>query len=132
MTQKTKLEIIGPYTADHEGPFCTRDGRPVRVLCSDMQNDYSIVAIVTDDDGKETVSTFLNGGRFSATGCDRDRDLMNAREVPVAREFWVNEYQVGMGSVIHTSPESAKSEGYGIGIGFIHTIRLREVLPEDD
>ena len=133
MTQKTKLEIIGPYMPEHEGPFCTRDGRAVRVLCSDMQNDYSIVAIVTDEDGKETVSTFLSGGRFSATGCDRDRDLMNAREVPVAREFWVNEYETynGKGTWIsvfdkeHTASIN-KTDSY------IRTIHVREVLPGEE
>lgn len=79
MTQKTKLEIIGPYTPEHEGPFCTRDGKPVRVLCSVMKNEWSIVAIVLDGNGEETVSCFLAGGKFSATGLDRDRDIMNAR-----------------------------------------------------
>ena len=131
MEQKTKLEIIGPYTPEHEGPFCTRDGRAVRVLCSDMQNDYSIVAIVTDNDGKETVSTFLNGGRFSATGCDRDRDLMNAREVPVAREFWVNEYESRHGNKICLAYETP-DDAMGCSIGqadFIRTIHVREVLP---
>ena len=97
-----------------------------------MQNDYSIVAIVADDDGKETVSTFLNGGRFSATGCDRDRDLMNAREVPVVQEFWVNEYaeMSGDGFWFHvfsdkSTAKSSKTDTY------IRTIHVREVLPEN-
>ena len=128
MTQKTKLEIIGPYTPEHEGPFCTRDGRPVRVLCSDMQNDYSIVAIVTDEDGKETVSTFLSGGRFSATDCDRDRDLMNAREVPVAREFWVNEC-VGKYGLFHNIFENEATANRHKAGTFLRTIHVREVLP---
>ena len=133
MTQ-TKLEIIGPYTPEHEGPFCTRDGRAARVLCSDMQNDYSIVAIVTDEDGKETVSTFLSGGRFSATGHDRDRDLMNAREVPVAREFWVNEFKRGDGHIgvshAHDTEFQAINERHErANWNWTRTIHVREVLP---
>ncbi|OAZ76390.1 hypothetical protein SRCM100623_00251 [Acetobacter pasteurianus] len=119
-----KLKILGTYTPEHEGPFCTRDGRPVRVLCSDMRNDYSIVAIVADEDGKETVSTFLSDGRFSATGYDRDRDLMCAREVPVAREFWVNEYDNG-NLVVYDEPE--KSQEFQVCL--LRTIHVREVLP---
>lgn len=124
MTQKTKLEIIGPYTPEHEGPFCTRDGRAARVLCSDMKNEWSIVAIVLDGNGEETVSCFLAGGKFSATGLDRDRDLMNAREVPVAREFWIVDYGSGK-TQIHNSLSGAvmeKTERASI-------IHVREVLP---
>lgn len=130
MTQKTKLEILGPYTPEHDGPFCTRDGKPVRVLCSDMKNEWSIVAIVLDGNGEETVSCFLAGGKFSTTGLDRDRDLMNAREVPAAREFWVNEYAGGSFGRLHDSAlEAVKT---GINSTFIRTIHVREVLSGDE
>lgn len=125
MTQ-TKLEIIGPYTPEHEGPFCTRDGRSVRVLCSDMQNDYSIVAIVEEEDGRETVSTFLDGGQFSRSGEFLGRDLMNAREVPVAREFWINRYPHDDSYYVYKSEDDAR-ESLAHTIGY--TIHVREVLP---
>lgn len=127
MTQKTKLEIIGPYTPEHDGPFCTRDRRAARVLCSDMKNEWSIVAIVLDDNGIETVSTFLDGGKFSKTGLDRDRDLMNAREVPVAREFWIAVSRNGHRIAFKTKREAELSRGYGLS-----PIHVREVLPGDD
>ena len=118
MTQ-TKLEIIGPYTPEHEGPFCTRDGRPVRVLCSDMKNEFSIVAIVLDEDGKETVSTFINNGNFCRSGVDKDRDLMNAREVPVAREWYLF-----FGGIFDTKEEAMQRAGGD----FSSIIHVREVL----
>ncbi|MCP1271254.1 hypothetical protein [Acetobacter cerevisiae] len=134
MTQKTKLEIIGEYRKDHPGPFCTRDGRPVRVLCSDMQNEYSIVAVVLDKDGKETVSTFLDGGRFSKSCVDQGRDLMCAREVPVQREFWLNEFKRGDGtfdvSQAHDTELQAIKEKHQLKCwNWTHTIHVREVLP---
>lgn len=129
MTQSTKLEIIGPYTPEHEGPFCTRDGRPARILCADMKNKYSIVAIVAEKGGTETVSTFLEDGRFGAELENPERDLMNAREVPVAREFWINEYTgvVPANAVAHRHEKDARA--FENDPSFIRTIHVREVLP---
>lgn len=87
MTQKTKLEIIGPYTPEHEGPFCTRGGHPVRIVCRDkktsIHDDCSIVALIDCGD-RELARDFHQSGRFAIH--DHAFDLMNAREVPVARE----------------------------------------------
>lgn len=64
MTQK-KLEIIGPYTPEHEGPVCTRDaeiGRLRRVLsdihddCHDLPEFMRLEAII------KTVELALKGG----------------------------------------------------------------------
>ncbi|GAN72150.1 hypothetical protein ASY01nite_14370 [Acetobacter syzygii] len=126
MTQKTKLEIIGPYTPEHEGPFCTRDGRAARIICTDRKssNGHSIAALVDDGD-QEMNRAFNTQGKYCLS--DRDFDLMNAREVPVAREFWVNEYTYGVPGPLHFTEESAAE--WGTGTPFIRTIHVREVLP---
>lgn len=54
--------------------------------------------------------------------------LMNAREVPVAREFWVNEYASGGLSLAHPSLGRAAANRRTDG-SFIRTIHVREVLP---
>jgi hypothetical protein len=128
MTQKTKLEIIGPYTPEHEGPFCTRDGRTARIICTDRKssNGHSIVALV--DDGDQEMNRAFNAqGKYCLS--DRDFDLMNALEVPVAREFWVNEYQGGFEhpSTAHHCIENAQR--FSADPSFIRTIHVREVLP---
>lgn len=133
MTTK-KLKILGPYTPDHKGPFCTRDGRPVRILCTDMQNEYSIVAIIIEEDGEEYVNTFLDSGGVSKTRFFDNRDLMNAEEIPKAREFWINEYLREGGLVGITTPHetecAAKRERCElIGWTCLRTIHVREVLP---
>lgn len=117
----TKLQIIGPYTPEHEGPFCTRDGRPVRILCRDMKNEYSIIAIVEDENGKETVSTYLKCGHLCKQDENNERDLMNAREVPVAREFWVY-YDKAFSSKEEADYWASQKE---------HIVHVREVLPGD-
>ncbi|AOW48413.1 hypothetical protein [Acetobacter ascendens] len=120
MTQR-KLEIIGPYTPEHEGPFCTRDGRHVRILCSDMRNEYTIVAIIRHGNGEETVGTFLDNGTFSKTKELNDLDLMNAEEVQQPREFWI------VGSTAY-STHAAAYEALD-NFGRLKIIHVREVLP---
>ena len=134
MTQKTKLKIIGPYTPDHEGPFCTRDGRPVRIVCRDkktsVHDDCSIVALI-DCGHAELARDFHRSGRFAIT--DHAFDLMNAREVPVAREFWVNEYAEMSGDGFWFNVFSDKSTAKRSKTDTcIRTIHVREVLPGEE
>lgn len=120
-----KLKIIGPYTPEHPGPFCTRDGRAVRVVCTDRKGTYPIIALV-DDGNKERALVYNSSGipLFQNSA----EDLMNAEEVPVAREFWVNEYEYGE---IYIFSEESKAKVWGFGANFIRTIHVREVLPGD-
>lgn len=126
MTQKTKLEIIGPYTPEHEGPFCTRDGRAARIICTDRRsrNGHSIVALVDGADNEMNLA-FDAQGKYCLGDCSLD--LMNAREVPVAREFWVNEYRNGAWSgVFETEGKATEWKG---SYNYLRTIHVREVLP---
>lgn len=79
MTQKTKLEIIGPYTPEHEGPFCLDDEErtPVELKIRDARGEFPLKGYVGDD---EHLSS------WSARGRAIELNIMNAREVPVARE----------------------------------------------
>ena len=124
-----KLKIIGPYTPEHPGPFCTRDGRAVRIVCTDRKDQYPIVALVRSNDDSEEIMSFHASGNYNADiNSICDTDLMNAEEIPVAREFWL------VGNNIYTSKEDA--EDYCGGLykltmsrpGIIH---VREVLPGD-
>lgn len=124
MTQ-TKLEIIGPYTPEHEGPFCTRDGKIVDLRNRDGRGFYSLIGYFGDE---ESPSTWSSDGRYTKLG-ETPLDLMNAREVPVAREFWINEYTDMIG-VPYIRKDAAQA---GMcAENYIRTIHVREVLPEDD
>lgn len=125
MTQ-TKLEIIGPYTPDHPGPFCTRDGKPARIICTDRRGEYPIVALV-DELWTEHCFVFSPSGEFILE--NPQSNLMNAREVPMEREFWVNEYSWGFGDP-KQSIEQAKQSVSNFH-QYIRTIHVREVLPGD-
>ena len=127
---KTKLEIIGEYSKDHPGPFCTRDGMAARIICtnrkSKVPSECPVVALVDDGD-RELVHSFRKDGKHWTGGTSFD--LMNAREVPVPREFWVNEYGLGNFGEMHDTLVQAK-HAIAIG-GCVRTIHVREVLPGD-
>ena len=126
MSEK-KLKIIGPYTPEHPGPFCTRGGRAARVICTDRAGDWPLVALL-DDGEREDIVLYTSRGCVTSTG-DRINDLMNAEEVPVAREFWVNEYTYGLSERLHLTEASAKY--WSDDSNFLRTIHVREVLPGD-
>ena len=71
---KTKLEIIGPYTPEHEGPFCIDDEAhtPVELKIRDGRGKHPLKGYVGDD---EHLYAWTAQGR-SMVYC-----LMNAREV---------------------------------------------------
>ncbi|MBS0988962.1 hypothetical protein JK182_09845 [Acetobacter okinawensis] len=123
MTQK-KLEIVGPYTPEHEGPFCNRKKVPVDIAIKIDRNGK----IQGYEGDSKDLTKWESNGQFDPTRMsDTEYDLMNAREVPVAREFWVNEYRdSGWGGVFETEEKAAEWKG---SFNFIRTIHVREVLP---
>ena len=125
---ETKLEIIGPYTPEHDGPFCTRDGRSVRIICKDKIGTNPIVGLVGSEGYDEFIVMCTEDGFRNTDKTNSRYDFMNAREVPVAREFWVNEYTNGFGP-LKLSEQAAKDSGVD---GLLRTIHVREVLPGDE
>ena len=58
-------------------PVQTRDGRKVRVLCTDMKSEHDTVVGLVETGGIESTSTWQSDGRFfSNLGEDR-LDLIN-------------------------------------------------------
>ena len=125
MTQKTKLEVIGSYTQDHTGPFCTRDGKAARVICRDRAGcQFPVIALVCEGEYESCVSYSAAGKRRN--GWSSNHDLMNAREVPVAREFWISTNTNGL--VIAYDSERLSELNRS---NYSRTIHVREVLPGD-
>lgn len=122
MTQK-KLEIIGPYTPEHEGPFCSVSAYiyPVDLRMRDGRGEFPLKGYF---DGCDSLSEWRADGTSPHFG-----PLMNAREVPVAREFWD---VVGKGSgYVHCRFNNSDD-----AMGFwrkcadqTEIIHVREVLP---
>ena len=45
-------------------PVCTRDGRPVRIICYDQNNTYKLIALVCGEDGHEVAYSYTETGRW--------------------------------------------------------------------
>lgn len=57
-------------------PVCTRDGRPVRIICWNVKDEIApILALVTEKD-KEVPYLYLKDGRMYVNETHFPRDLM--------------------------------------------------------
>lgn len=63
----------------------TRDGRSVRIVCTDAKNEFPIITLITNDD-KEVLMDYNNNGKVSP---DEITDLDLFFE-PIKKEGWVN------------------------------------------
>ena len=75
---------------DFSKPVQTRDGRKVRILCTDMKGDMgdTVVGIIAEGDSEE-VLTWKTDGVYNRAGDETSCDLIN---VPETRVVWVNMY----------------------------------------
>lgn len=63
----------------------TRDGREVRIICTDMKSEYPLIALVTEKDNTESPFVYTKNGRYFFE--ETKNDLFFA---PIKREGWIN------------------------------------------
>ena len=74
------------YLKNPERKVVTRDGRKVRILCTDRKGDTPIIALVNDaNDGQEYGYAFYSDGKFFRDG-NEELDLFFA---PEKHEGWI-------------------------------------------
>lgn len=121
------------YLANPSRKVVTRDGRSVRVICTDMKSTtYPVVALVGNcSSGFEQVMTFSKNGEYAvneSSGCDLFNessgcDLFFAAEKHVG---WINIFRskdVSVGTGIFNSKEEAEEIGK-ISINYVTTIKI--------
>lgn len=91
---------------DWTKPVRTKDGRAVRVLCTDAPGEYPVVGII---DGYESPETWMIDGTW-LQGEIEDTDLENAPR-RIQREFWVNVYADDIGIVCVTKQAADEMRG---------------------
>ena len=100
---------IKEYNANPSRKVVTRDGRPVRILCTDARRSYPIVALIEDEGNKEDLlCAYLPDGTMC--GMIGDNDLFFA---PVKKEGWANIYkntqrQFSTGIIYNTKEEALR------------------------
>ncbi|MBP5220585.1 MAG: hypothetical protein J6034_07790 [Bacteroidaceae bacterium] len=108
-----KKKITKPFSVEaynNGAKVETRDGRAVRILCTDARSVCPIVALLIGE--SDEIATYHINGRFSYID-HSDKDLVIVEEVDEP-EKW-DENTVRKGYVLHTNV-IAKSEGKGLDI----------------
>ena len=67
----------------------TRDGRSVRILCTDRSGNGNVIGLVDYSDHEQIKCWFSSSGRREGYKSESGNDLMN---IPVRHEGWVNVY----------------------------------------
>lgn len=98
------------YLANPSRKVVTRDGCPVRILCTDRKSyNVEIVGLIMSDNGMEYIFTWTQQGK-QYINMDTPNDLFFA---PEKHEGWVNIYKVGKNKkcgFIYETEEAAKDQ----------------------
>ena len=114
------------YLKDPNKKVVTRDGRNVRILCTNQKGtEYSVVALCTMSNGSENCCFYLpNGRRYWSADADSCLDLFFSEK----HEGWVNLYDHSEGTYlgrVYSSKEVAEDMGKKCGLQhYITTIKI--------
>lgn len=108
---------LDEYLKNPSRKVVTRDGRSVRIVCTDRKSkqDFPIIALIEGFDGDEDFLSYPRDGKLP--GC-KNIDLFFA---PEKHEGWLNVYrhtdtgEVTFGAILHTSPRKAEKIGRADG-----------------
>ena len=115
------------YLKNPSKKVVTRDGRNVRIICTDAKLESTpIVAMVDKGDGnKESLVTYTKDGKFMGY-IDANCDLFFASK---KHEGWMNVYRdrdtgiTNLGVILYTSREEAEEAGEG-DIYYVSTAKI--------
>ena len=100
------------YLADPSKKVVTRDGRPVRIICTDARGEYPIIALVEYYDGSnDNIYSYTKDGVYYPIE-PSEEDLFFA---PEKHEGWMNickSWDCYKGSIIWPTEEEAKRCAY--------------------
>ena len=113
------------YLANPNRKVITRDGRNVRIVCTDAKQPNPIIALVELPNHYESVILYSKTGKFWTNGTSHPNDLFFASE---KKEGWINLYKGSDGSSFVTSgvfksEENAEIEGRKLD-GYIATNKI--------
>ena len=104
------------YLENPSRKVVTREGRNVRIRCTDRKGEGQPIVALVESMNKDTeiVRTYGEDGKWSPSGKDSNVDLFFAPEKQVG---WVNVWELEnhqrCGSFIYSSEEEAKMHGKG-------------------
>lgn len=119
-----------PYEPNWPHGYCTRDGKPVRVLCTDaIGRNGPIFGLVMLTEGLEVSCRWYSNGLVWSSGEKSDADLMCADQKP--KEYWLC---VGGGDITwHGSLDEArglKAKFPGQNLSIYHAVEFLDDAAE--
>ena len=113
------------YLKNPSRKIVTRDGRNVRIICTDKKGtEYSVIALCTMSNGSENCYFYFPNGRMYLS-VDSCMDLFFA---PEKHEGWVNLYKGNayyhLGSTIFYQSKSEAKKRIVKNCGYVGTIKV--------
>ena len=103
---------LNEYLKNPSQKVVTRDGREVRIICTDFQSEKPIIGLVKIDENEENAFNFKENGRWHLP--ENEESLKDLFFAPVKKEGWVNlykgivkDYLPSVGQKIYKSKENA-------------------------
>ena len=114
---------VEKYLENPNRKVVTRDGRSVRIICTDAKGDFPVVALVEIYNGAENVFRLEENGHFYYD-IEDSRDLFFA---PEKKSAWINLYKmnsiISPGPRVYDTKEEAESAA-GDKSYYISTIKI--------
>ena len=111
------------YLENPSRKVVTRDGKSVRIICTDRRDlNFPIVALIEKDSGGEVIYAHTKDGIYCNT-CPTTYDLFFA---PEKHEGWINIFNAGdenVGKIIFKSKEKAEEIGR-FSPNYVATVRI--------
>ena len=114
MENNMKQFNLQEYLAHPERRVVTRDGRPVRIICTDAKSIYPVIGLVDDGICGERFISCQKNGRESNDLIESASDLFLG---PIKHTDWVNLYRTESGQykcgAAHKTEQIAKNVSVG-------------------
>ena len=110
------------YLENPSRKIITRDGRLVRILCTDAKQHYPIITLLTHCEDVESVMCYTKDGKRNDNG-DSQLDLFFA---PEKREGYVNLFKQSIGlntGFVFNTKEEAEKSAKGLSC-YITTVKI--------
>ena len=116
---------LNEYLKNPSQKVVTRDGREVRIICTDFQSEKPIIGLVKIDENEENAFNFKENGRWHLP--ENEESLKDLFFAPVKKEGWVNiNFSVDKGKYVgeeiyRSEDEAIENSKFGI---YIATVKI--------
>ena len=111
------------YLKNPSQKVITKDGKSVRIICTDAKQDYPVIGLLSLDDKSETTVYYKKNGRWLAD----NQDYWDLFFAPIKKEGWVNLFKdeelTFINGDVYKNEEEAKEAAQGES-DFIATVKI--------